>query len=268
MPDFLQAVKERVVVYDGAMGTNIQKRNPTLDDYWGKENCSEVLVLSRPDIIRDIHADFFRVGCDIVETNTFGGSSIVLGEFDLRDKVREINLKAAQLAREVADQFSTKDKPRFVAGSLGPTTKLPSLGHIGFEAMVEAFEEHGLYQAAFALTIWIDELFDQKASLQNEPAAIKLATHSALASAKLAAALSGDDVDEIGMTIAYLKRALKAITISMNAAARLLSEKLLDGTQHSVLQQRLFQVRDGIITLMGEYRAEWRRRFGSEGYCR
>ena len=133
---------------------------------------------------------------------------------------------------------------------------------------VEAFEEHGLYQAAFALTIWIDELFDQKASLQNEPAAIELATHSALASAKLAAALSGDDVDEIGMTIAYLKRALKAITISMNAAAQLLSEKLITGTQHSALQQRLFQVRDGIITLMGEYRAEWRRRFGSEGYCR
>ncbi len=90
----------------------------------------------------------------------------------------------------------------------------------------------------------------------------------ALASAKLAAALSGDDVDEIGMTIAYLKRALKAITISMNAAAQLLSEKLITRTQHSVLQQRLFQVRDGIITLMGEYRAEWRRRFGSEGYCR
>ena len=96
MSNFLQLVKERVVIYDGAMGTNIQKRNPTLDDYWGKENCSEVLVLSRPDIIRDIHADFFRVGCDIVETNTFGGTGLVLGEFDLRDKVREINLKAAQ----------------------------------------------------------------------------------------------------------------------------------------------------------------------------
>src|SRR5690348_7211471 len=159
MPDFLQAVKERVVVYDGAMGTNIQKRNPTLDDYWGKENCSEVLVLSRPDIIRDIHADFFRVGCDIVETNTFGGSSIVLGEFDLRDKVREINLKAAQLAREVADQFSTKDKPRFVAGSLGPTTKLPSLGHIGFEAMVEAFEE----QAAALIEGGVDVLLVETA---------------------------------------------------------------------------------------------------------
>src|SRR5215471_13853196 len=144
MSDFLRIVQERVAIYDGAMGTNIQKRNPTLDDYWGKENCSEVLVLSRPDIIRDIHADFFRVGCDIVETNTFGGSSIVLGEFDLRDRVREINVKAAQLAKEVAQQFSTKDKPRFVAGSLGPTTKLPSLGHIGFEAMIAAYEEQAL----------------------------------------------------------------------------------------------------------------------------
>ncbi|MGC2540250.1 MAG: homocysteine S-methyltransferase family protein [Candidatus Sulfotelmatobacter sp.] len=141
MADFLQTVKERVVVYDGAMGTNIQTRNPTLDDYWGKENCSEVLVLSRPDIIREIHADFFKAGCDIVETDTFGGSRIVLGEFELADRVREINVKAAQLAREVAQEFSTKDRPRFVAGSMGPTTKLPSLGHIGFEAMVAAYEE-------------------------------------------------------------------------------------------------------------------------------
>jgi len=141
MADFLQTVKERVVVYDGAMGTDIHKRNPSLDDYWGKENCSEVLVLSRPDIIRDIHASFLQVGCDVVETNTFGGTSIVLGEFDLRDRVREINVKAAQLAKEVAQQFSTKDKPRFVAGSIGPTTKLPSLGHIGFDAMVAAYEE-------------------------------------------------------------------------------------------------------------------------------
>jgi len=141
MTDFLQILKERVVVYDGAMGTNIQARNPTPDDYWGKENCSEVLVLSRPDIIRDIHADFFNVGCDIVETNTFGGSRIVLGEFDLADRVRELNVKAAQLAREVAQQFSTSDKPKFVAGSMGPTTKLPSLGHIGFDAMAAAYEE-------------------------------------------------------------------------------------------------------------------------------
>src|SRR5215475_5661441 len=144
MGDFLQTVQERVVIYDGAMGTNIQKRNPTLDDYWGKENCSEILVLSRPDIIRDIHADFFRVGCDVVETNTFGGTRTVLGEFGLEDRVAEINMAAAKLAREVAQQFSTKDKPRFVAGSMGPTTKLPSLSHIKFDDMVAAYEEQAL----------------------------------------------------------------------------------------------------------------------------
>ncbi len=154
MADFLQTVNQRVVIYDGAMGTNIHKRNPTLDDYWGKENCSEVLVLSRPDIIRDIHADFFRVGCDVIETNTFGGTRIVLGEFGLGDRVREINVMAAQLAREVAQQFSTPDKPRFVAGSIGPSTKLPSLGHISFEDMLAAFEE----QAAALIEGGVDVL--------------------------------------------------------------------------------------------------------------
>ena len=133
----------------------------------------------------------------------------------------------------------------------------------------ETFEEHDLYRAAFALTIWIDQLFDRSASLQNEPAAVKLATHAALASAKLAAALSGDTADEIGMTIAYLKRALKAITISMDAAAQLRRPiGLVTRSQYAVLQQRLFHVRDGIITLMGEYRGEWRRRFGGEDFRR
>jgi hypothetical protein len=127
----------------------------------------------------------------------------------------------------------------------------------------DSFEEHSLYRAAFALTVWIDQMFDADATLQNEPSAVKLATHAALASAKLAAALSGEDVDEIGMTIAYLKRALKAITLAMDGAAALLREKRISVAQHAVLLQRLFQVRDGIITLIGEYRGEWRRRFGS-----
>lgn len=130
------------------------------------------------------------------------------------------------------------------------------------ESSIDGFEDHGLYRAAFALTVWIDQLFDDDSSLQNQPAAVKLATHSALASAKLAAALSDEDLDEIGMTIAYLKRALKAITTSMDAAAQLLSDKSITPSQHAVLLQRLFQVRDGIICLMGEYRCEWRRRFG------
>jgi hypothetical protein len=132
--------------------------------------------------------------------------------------------------------------------------------------LTDGFEDHTLYRAAFALTVWIDQLFDDQTSLQNEPAAVKLATHSALASAKLAAALSDDDVDEIGMTIAYLKRALKAITVSMEAGGQLLAEQLITPRQHSVLQQRLFEVRDGIISLMGQYRGEWLRRFGSEGF--
>jgi hypothetical protein len=127
----------------------------------------------------------------------------------------------------------------------------------------ETFEEHSLYRAALSLTVWIDKLFDDHPTFQNEPAAVKLATHSALASAKLAAALSDDDLDEIGMTIAYLKRSLKAITVSMEAATELVGQKLIAEKAHSCLMQRLFEVRDGIISLMGDYRLEWRRRFGS-----
>src|SRR6266404_723485 len=102
MSNFLQTVRERIVIYDGAMGTNIQFRNPSVDDFWGKEGCNELLVLSRPDIIKDIHASFFAVGCDVVETDTFGGVCVVLVEYELQDKVAEINIAAARLAKEVA----------------------------------------------------------------------------------------------------------------------------------------------------------------------
>src|SRR5438309_1727958 len=141
MSNFLQTVNERVVIYDGAMGTSIQTRNPSVDDFWGKEGCNELLVLSRPGIIKDIHGSFLKVGCDVVETDTFGATRVVLAEYDLQDKTAEINIAAAKLAKEVAQQFSSKDKPRFVAGSIGPTTKLPSLGHIRFDDMVAGYFE-------------------------------------------------------------------------------------------------------------------------------
>ncbi|MEO6119644.1 MAG: homocysteine S-methyltransferase family protein, partial [Terriglobales bacterium] len=139
--DFLHQLRDRVIVYDGAMGTQIQDRNLSLDDYWGKEGCSEILVQSRPDVIREIHAGYFAAGADIVETNTFGATRIVLAEYDLQDQVREINVQAVKLAREAAAGFNGNGKPRYVAGSIGPSTKLPSLGHISFDDMVAAYYE-------------------------------------------------------------------------------------------------------------------------------
>jgi 5-methyltetrahydrofolate--homocysteine methyltransferase len=141
LADFLSELKRRVLVYDGAMGTNLQKHNLTAEDFWGKEGCNELLVLSRPEVIRAVHASFLEVGCDVIETNSFGSNQIVLAEYGLEDRVRELNLAAARLARSVADEYSTPDHPRFVAGSIGPTSKLPSLGHITYDAMFAAYSE-------------------------------------------------------------------------------------------------------------------------------
>lgn len=128
----------------------------------------------------------------------------------------------------------------------------------------DGFEVHPLYQASFALTVWIDQVFEELNELQNHPAAVKLSTHTAIASAKLAAALSDDDVDEIGMTIAYLKRALKATMVGIDAAIQLRKDDALDAERFGTLNHRLFQIRDGIIQLMGEFRTEWRRRYDPE----
>ena len=129
-------MKERVLIFDGAMGTSIQDRGLTPDDFDGKEGCNEYLVLTRPQVIREIHASFLAVGCDAIETNTFGASRLVLGEYDLAERAYEINRAAARLAREVAADYSTHEQPRFVVGSIGPGTRLPSLGQIGFDDLV------------------------------------------------------------------------------------------------------------------------------------
>ena len=141
MTNFLEALKQRIVVFDGAMGTNIQVQNLTPDDFGGLDGCNEYLVITKPEAVEKVHAGFFEAGCDVIETDTFGSTSIVLAEYDIADKAYELNLKAAQLAKRVAADFSTNDKPRWVAGSMGPTTKLPSLGHISFLDMKQSYYE-------------------------------------------------------------------------------------------------------------------------------
>jgi 5-methyltetrahydrofolate--homocysteine methyltransferase len=136
---FLDTLKERIVVFDGAMGTNIQVQNLTPDDFGGLDGCNEYLVVTKPEAVEKVHAGFLEVGCDVIETDTFGGASIVLAEYDLADRAYELNLKAAQIAKRIAADYSTKDKPRWVAGSMGPTTKLPSLGHISYVDMKQSF---------------------------------------------------------------------------------------------------------------------------------
>ncbi len=141
---FLDLLAARVVILDGAMGTSTHALHLPDSDYRGCENCPEILNLSRPDAIESIHADFLRVGCDAVETNTFGGARIVLAEFGLADRTREINRAAAQIARRAADKFATPDHPRFVLGSIGPGTKLPSLGQATFDEIEASHLEQAL----------------------------------------------------------------------------------------------------------------------------
>jgi 5-methyltetrahydrofolate--homocysteine methyltransferase len=137
MSSFLDALAERVLIFDGAMGTQLHAAGLSLDDYWGQENNSEVLNLSRPDVVRNIHATYFEAGADCVETNTFGGNMLVQGEYGQADKVYDINVIGARLAREAASSFT--DRPRWVVGSMGPGTQLPSLGQTTFERLEESY---------------------------------------------------------------------------------------------------------------------------------
>jgi len=142
---FLKSLSQRRLVLDGAMGTSLQSCDCSLhEDYLDKENCSEVLVLTRPDVVGGIHDSFLEAGADCVETNSFGASIITLGEFDLQDRTREINKLAAEIARGSCDTHSTAEKPRFVLGSMGPGTKLLTLGQVEWEDLLGAYREQGI----------------------------------------------------------------------------------------------------------------------------
>ena len=134
------ALATRVVVADGAMGTMLQAHDLSLDDFEGYEGCNEVLNVTRPDVVRSVHDAYFAVGVDAVETNTFGANLANLGEYDIADRIEELACAGARAAREVADDYSTQDRPRFVLGSIGPGTKLPTFGHAPYAALRDAYE--------------------------------------------------------------------------------------------------------------------------------
>ncbi|MBC3988400.1 methionine synthase [Streptomyces sp. AC563] len=135
-----EALATRVVVADGAMGTMLQAQDPSLDDFEQLEGCNEILNITRPDIVRNVHQEYFAVGVDCVETNTFGANLSALGEYDIADRIYELSESGARIAREVADEFAADGRPRWVLGSMGPGTKLPTLGHAPYEALRDAYQ--------------------------------------------------------------------------------------------------------------------------------
>src|SRR5690348_2141435 len=136
MTHFLEYLADRVVLCDGAMGTQVQARNLDIErDFLGLENCTEILCDSRPDLIREIHRGYLAAGCDALQTNSFGGSPTTLGEFGIADRTFELNRRAAELTREAIAEFAHDGRTRFVLGSLGPGTRLPSLGHISYQEL-------------------------------------------------------------------------------------------------------------------------------------
>src|SRR5712664_1826020 len=139
MTHLLDYVADRLLLADGPVGTQVQARDlDTERDFHGHENCTDILCESRPDLVREIHLDYLRAGCDAVQTNSFGGSPITLGEFGIADRAFDLNRRAGELAREAVAEFAHDGRTRFVFGAVGPGTRLPSLGHIAYQDLEDA----------------------------------------------------------------------------------------------------------------------------------
>lgn len=153
----LHSPERPVLVFDGAMGTSLQTQNLTAEDFGGLEyeGCNEYLVHTKPEAVEMVHRGFLEVGADVIETDSFGSTSVVLAEYDLADQAYYLNKRAAEIAKKAAIEYSTPEKPRFVAGSMGPGTKLPTLGHIDFDTLKNAYFEQaeGLYDGGADLLI-------------------------------------------------------------------------------------------------------------------
>ncbi|HJZ83092.1 MAG TPA: methionine synthase [Pyrinomonadaceae bacterium] len=169
--NLLETLRDRIVVFDGAMGTNLQVQNLTLEDFGGLrfEGCNENLLVTRPDAVEKVHAGFLEVGCDVIETNSFNGTPVDFEEYGIGDQAYEMNVKAARLAKRVASDFATGNRPRWVAGSMGPGRKLPTLGHISFTNLRAAYAEQvrGLIDGGVDLLIveTCQDLLQTKAAL-------------------------------------------------------------------------------------------------------
>src|SRR6478752_6344750 len=137
--DLRRALNERVLVADGAMGTMLQAQDLTLEDFDGLEGCNEILNVTRPDVVRAVHDAYLAVGCDLVEANSFGATLANLGEYDIPERIFELAEAGARIAREATDAASTPERPRWVLGAVGPGTKLPTLGHLPFATLRDAY---------------------------------------------------------------------------------------------------------------------------------
>jgi 5-methyltetrahydrofolate--homocysteine methyltransferase len=173
MSAFLDLLKEKIIVFDGAMGSNLQGQDLTIEDWGGPnfENCSENLLYTKPEAIEKVHLGFLEIGSDVIETNSFGGGEVVLAEFGIAEKAYDVNKRAAALAKKLANDFSTKEKPRFVAGSIGPGTKLPTLGHITYRDLKRSYDQQvrGLYDGGVDMFIveTCQDLLQTKAALAS-----------------------------------------------------------------------------------------------------
>jgi 5-methyltetrahydrofolate--homocysteine methyltransferase len=206
-----EALSTRVVVADGAMGTMLQAADPSLDDFEGHEGCNEILNVTRADVVRSIHAAYFDAGVDCVETNTFGANLGNLGEYGIPERIHELSLAGARLAREVADSYSTEERPRWVIGSMGPGTKLPTLGHTPYAVLRDAYQANasGLIEGgADALLIeTAQDLLQAKAAIVGARRAVTASGRDVLVFAQVTVETTGTMLlgSEIGAALTAIE---------------------------------------------------------------
>ena len=223
MMSLRQSLVNRVLVADGAMGTMLQAQNPTMEDFQGLEGCNEILNVTRPDMVAAVHNAYLEVGVDAIETNTFGANWANLAEYEAEDRIYELALAGAKIARECADNFSTNEHPRYVLGSIGPGTKLPTLGHTTYEYLRNAYEvaAKGLIDGGCdgLLIETAQDLLQAKAAVNGSRAAIENAGKDIYLMAQVTVEATGTMLlgSEIGAALTALEP-LGIDSIGLNCA--------------------------------------------------